>query len=159
VEATASVTDSVEREKLYLYPGQMAVSTEPTVVTTILGSCVSVCLWDPSSGLGGVNHFLLPLWAENVEDELRFGSRAVPRLVEALRRQGATASRLQAKVFGGASILNGSGAERLGTKNVAIARECLDRAGIPIVASDVLGERGRKLLFHTDDGTAFVKQL
>jgi chemotaxis protein CheD len=146
-----------QRQGVYLYPGELFASAEPTVVTTILGTCVAACLFDPRSGVGGINHFLLPV-APPGELSTRFGDVATRELIEKLQRLGAEPRRLQAKVFGG---MNGRGSwpRDLGTRNLDAALEQLDRFGVMVMARDVGGPRGRKLLFQTDDGQAWVRQL
>jgi chemotaxis protein CheD len=87
--------------------------------------------------------------------------RAVQELLNKLLELGSQKSRLQAKLFGGACVIDAfRGRENhLGTKNIQTAEELLERAGIPLVAHDVGGCKGRKVIFHTDDGTAWVRQL
>jgi chemotaxis protein CheD len=144
---------------VYLHAGQIVVAAEPTAIATILGSCVAVCLWDPEARAGGVNHFLLPHHVER-ERSPRFGNVAVPQLVEALVRAGARRGALVAKVFGGASVLGRMRqGRRLGEENVALALRLLEEARIPVLDRDVGGERGRKLVFVSDEGTAWVKLL
>jgi chemotaxis protein CheD len=129
------------------------------VVVTVLGSCVSVCLHDPVARVGGVNHFLLPHHVER-ERSARFGTVAVPELVEAVVRAGGSRQKLVAKVFGGAAILSGARlGRRLGDENAALAIHLLGEAHIPVLHADVGGARGRKLVFFTDEGTAWVRQL
>jgi len=154
-----SVPDSGTRTGIYVHPGQLVVSARPAAITTVLGSCVSVCLFDPKTRVGGLNHFLLPLHVER-EKSPRFGSVAVPMLIEELRKLGADRASLQAKVFGGGSIIAAfrrSG--QLGEENVTLALQLLSEAGIPVLDKDVGGKFGRKLIFHTDDGTAWVRSL
>jgi chemotaxis protein CheD len=150
-----------DRSKHYLHPGQLFVSHESYAVTTILGSCVSVCLWDPFTKTGGINHFLLPMDVGEDQASLRFGNFSVRELIEEVLAVGADQARLRAKLFGGACVLEAfRGRENhLGAKNVEIAREVLDAADIPVIGEDVGGNRGRKLIFHTDNGSAWVKQL
>jgi chemotaxis protein CheD len=146
---------------VYLHPGQLFVTTAPTTVTTILGSCVAVCIWDPALGIGGINHYLLPMGFKTASAGLRYGNVAIEHLLEKLERAGTLRSNLRAKVFGGACVLDamrGKG-NHLGGKNVEIARSALADAGIPIVATDVGGDRGRKLIFHPHDGNALIKLL
>lgn len=150
----------VRRATVYLHPGQLFASSTPSAVTTILGSCVAIVLWDEAAGIGGLNHYLLPLWARHGEDTLRFGNVAFERLLDDLIALGAVKGRLRAKVFGGACLLaSESNGHHLGTKNVEVARSLLADAHIPIVAEDVGGHRGRKLIVHTDTGDAWVKRL
>ena len=146
------------RERVYLHPGRSLVATEPTIVTTILGSCVSVCLWDESAHIGGLTHYLLPD-PIGPGDPARFGTTAIVDLVDHLHCIGAT--ELVAKIFGGASMNSALAAlgRDLGTRNSEVACEMLRTLGVSIVARDVGGAHGRKLLFQTDDGLAWVKVL
>jgi chemotaxis protein CheD len=144
----------------YLPPGRLIVSAEPLVVTTILGSCVSLCLWDASSGVGGVNHYLLPTGVGAESQLERYGDYANERLLQQLLALGARVSRMKAKVFGGACVLV---AFRKGSdfaeRNVRAAMEFVRGRGISLVADDVGGNRGRKLRFHTHDGTALIRYV
>lgn len=147
------------RKQVYLHAGDLFVASEPTAIVTILGSCVSVCLWDPVARVGGLNHYLLPLHVER-ERSARFGSVAIPRLVEEVVRAGADPGRLQAKAFGGASVIGAfSGGRRLGDDNGRLALESLAVMGIPVVEQDLGGTKGRKLVFHSDDGAAWIRLL
>lgn len=161
--AAGEAPDPAARYKShYLHAGQLFFDHAPTIVTTIVGSCVAVCLWDARSGIGGVNHYLLASAPGATAPLGRFGSTAIPELVERVVKLGAKRERLEAKIFGGACVmptLKSAGGGSLGARNVEIARELLSKLSIPIVASDVGGARGRKVIFHTDDGTAWVKHL
>ena len=156
--AARSTPDHGERASVYLHGGQVTVASEPTAITTVLGSCVAVCLYDPVARLGGMNHFLLPHHVER-ERSARFGTVAVPQLVDALLAAGARRPALKAKVFGGSSVLNAFRHRNLGDENVTLALRLLEEAGVELVEKDVGGSRGRKLIFHTDDGTAWVRAL
>ncbi len=146
---------------VYLHPGQVFASAEPATVTTVLGSCVSVCLFDPSAQLGGINHYLLPHWVGNGTSSPRFGNVAMETLFEGILALGARKGELRAKVFGGACVLGAfQRRERhLGEQNVDRALRFLLEAGVPVVAQDTGGQRGRKLVFRTGDGAAWLKAL
>jgi chemotaxis protein CheD len=106
-----------------------------------------------------MNHFLLPLAVER-EQSPRFGTVAVPMLVEAVVRAGASRRALVAKVFGGASVIAAiSHGRRLGEDNARLALRLLDEARIPVLDQDLGGSRGRKLVFFADEGTAWIRQL
>jgi chemotaxis protein CheD len=149
-----------DRRALYLHPGAVAVAAEPSAVTTILGSCVSVCLYDPVLRAGGANHFLLPDHGAAAPSS-RFAGEALRELLARMLALGADRRRLQAKVFGGACVVEAfrGHAEHLGTRNAAAAIRFLEAERIPVIAEDTGGQRGRKLLFHTDDGTALVRPI
>ena len=160
--AAASMGPVLEgRSKVYLLPGQLHAAAEPCQLTTILGSCVAVCLWDPKTGIGGMNHFILPAWREGEGPSLRFGDVATAELLARLLKLGSRQHDIRAKVFGGAALFRSG--ERyessLGAKNVETARTLLRNAGIPVVAEDLGGHSGRKLIFNNDDGSAWVRPV
>jgi chemotaxis protein CheD len=149
------------RKQFYLHPGKIFASAEPTAVTTILGSCVAVCLWDPAVATGGVAHFVLPRGAGDQASALRYGNVAVPQLVQRLIDLGCSIDRLRAKLFGGACVIAAFQrvGGQLGLGNAESARGLLAAAGVPVLVEDLGGRRGRKLIFQVDDGTAWVKFL
>lgn len=148
-----------DRQRIFLHLGEVFVSPTPYAVTTILGSCVSVCLWDQGRAQGGMNHYLLP--EEPIgQQSSRFGTGAIRRLLELLRSAGSRPDSLVAKLFGGASgLFQGLPPRNFGVHNVDVAERLLAEAEIPVVARDVGGHRGRKLVFHTDDGRAWVQAI
>jgi chemotaxis protein CheD len=142
----------------YLAPGRLYASAEAVQVTTILGSCVAVCLWDPDCRVGGMNHFLLP---EGAPASPRFGESAVPLLVARVLELGAARSGLRAKVFGGASVLEAfrDRSRHIGPRNVEVARAGLLAQAIPVVGEDVGGGLGRKVVFEVQTGCAWVRAI
>ncbi len=143
----------------YLPPGGLIASAQPLEVTTILGSCVSLCLWDVEAGVGGINHYLLP--AGGTDQPERYGDQANPILLQRVLNLGATASRLRAKIFGGACIVKAfrNGVTTFADRNVRVAQEFLRQQRIPLMNEDVRGERGRKLRFRTDTGSASLRYV
>jgi len=152
------VDDTADCERIYLHPGQLVVAVTPTVITTILGSCVSVCLWDQETRFGAMTHYLLPK-PMGAGDASRFGTTAIAHVIEELRRRGATNP--AAKVFGGSSMNSALAlaGRDLGTQNAAVAMAALANASIPVAAVDTGGSIGRRVVFRTDDGTAWMKYL
>jgi len=147
--------DGTSRAQRYLRGGEVFATAEPTAVTTVLGSCVAVCLFAPDAGIGGVNHYLLPTGPDLHTG--RFGVAAMRLLLERVQELGARKPELRAKVFGGAGTLGqGSGGRTLGEQNAELAVQALAAEGIPVLGGDVGGGRGRKLVFHTDTGDAWV---
>ena len=144
-----------EVRRINLVQGEYKVSNDPRVVfSTILGSCVGACIRDPEIGVGGMNHFLLP-GAEvgaDARDSERLGVHLMELLVNGLMRQGAHRDRLEAKVFGGARMMQGL--SDIGQKNTEFARRFLKYEGIRIVGGDTGGERGRRLQFWPVSGRA-----
>ena len=147
---------------VYLHPGELFAAPHPTEVTTILGSCVAVCLWDTRLRVGGINHFLLPAAPLGQVPSIRYGDRAIPALLAELTRMGSLRRHLQAKVFGGAATGPGHGASSrisLGERNAELALRLLAEEGISVLGQDLGGAFGRKVRFRTDDGMALVKLL
>lgn len=146
--------------RVYLHPGQFTVAVAPCTITTILGSCVAVALFDPVARIGGLNHFLLPR-APGKTNSLRFGDVAVPRLIDAMVECGAVQRRLQAKVIGGACVLDAyrDHPSHVGRQNVLAAVQALFEASVPVVMTDVEGKRGRRVVLHAHTGDLVVKVL
>jgi chemotaxis protein CheD len=147
--------------EVYLHPGDVYASARPAVVTTILGSCVSVCLSERGTGIGGVNHFLLAQQRAGESPSPRYGSAAIDILVNRVVALGASRQKLSAMVFGGANVLHAfqEGVRHIGLANVEMARTLLAQQGIPICAEDVGGTRGRRLVFCAQDGNVQVRRL
>jgi chemotaxis protein CheD len=150
-----------ERLRVYLHPGQVFASRAPCEVTTVLGSCVGVVLVDEARRAGGACHFLLPFEGRGDAGGARFGETAITILLDKMQELGSAKRDLIAKVFGGASMLAASRSPQgtLGEKNVEVALARLAREGIPVVASEVGGANGRKVVFFTDEGHVWVKSI
>jgi chemotaxis protein CheD len=147
----------------YLHAGEFVTCGEPSIVITILGSCVGVALYDTRTGAGGLNHFLLPRSPGNDgESSARFGNVAMPMLLDAMLARGSVQGDLQAKVFGGARVLKYRDTpphRDLGAANFDLAFEFLEAQAIRITGRDVGGRHGRKVVFHSHLGDAWVKRL
>ncbi|QIK36979.1 chemotaxis protein CheD [Caldichromatium japonicum] len=156
-------------KRYLIYPGEHFVTREPMILSTLLGSCVAVCLFDPEARVMGMNHFLLPMrHPESTEPLLaseagRYGVWAMEILVNGLLKQGARRERLRAKAFGGANVLNGHGATtnhfNIGAANALFVRDFLERDGIPLIAQDLGGVHGRQIHFHGGDYSVFMRRI
>lgn len=145
---------------VYLYPGELLATADALVVSTVLGSCVCVCLWDRATKSGGLNHFLLPHSSRDESTALRFGGPAMEALLERVLALGCDRRNLTARVFGGASQFESSSDRvSIGDQNVAVATRFLEGAGVPIVEREVGGSRGRKIVFSIASGGVRVKTL
>jgi chemotaxis protein CheD len=151
--------ETLAADKRFLYPGQMIVSREPVVITTILGSCAAVCLWDLHKGIGGMNHYLLPEGSEDSPNRLRYGNNANPALLKEILTLGCDIRNLRAKLFGGSSAFAANASQSVGTRNVQLAEEFLREANIPLVGKDVSGKHGRRLVFHSKDGVTLIRDF
>jgi len=156
-----AIDPSEKLRTVYLYPGQVFTASQPLLVSTILGSCIAVCLWDEKTRLAGINHYLLPSDPVRGQSDLRYGNIAIERLIDEMVSAGAATQRMVAKIVGGASILGSSASARqsIGDQNAAVARQALQKHGVAITAEQTGGLRGRKLLFHTGNGCAFTKEI
>ena len=152
----------IERLSRNVAPGAWAVERQRPL-STLLGSCVAVCMFDLHARVGGINHFMLPNMqrsADSEVDSLLSGDYAMEALLNALLAQGARKARIQAKAFGGGTIIETSGQSlAIGQRNARFARDWLQREGIPIVASDFLGPWSRKVLFVPSNGDAWCKRI
>ena len=162
VETPAPQVDASAPSAVYLHPAQMHVATGPCAIKTLLGSCVAVCLWDPEARVGGAVHYLLPRGRHGRGETGRYGTLAIPALISAVCALGGRPGALKAKIFGGAKVLAGlppTGGASLGDANAAVAWELLAAEKVMVVGSDLGGDRGRRVLFHVEDGAAWVWRL
>lgn len=149
-----------ELEKYYLHPSKLIVSGHPLWVSTVLGSCVAVCIHDKRLQIGGINHFMLPLWNGDGLESPRYGNVAIPRLIEELLNNGSRKKDLVAKVFGGSYVLGDRvSLFRVGERNISLALCLLEENNIPVVASSTGGDRGRKILFNTFSGEVLQQYI
>jgi chemotaxis protein CheD len=152
----------IERHARVVQPGAWLVDCEKPMAT-LLGSCVAVCLFDPLLKIGGINHFMLPEMGRNKHDDvdsMLSGDFAMEALLNALLGKGAKKVRLQAKAFGGGTIIDTHpGAISIGMRNASFAKEWLLRETIPLRSSDFLGPWSRKIIFLPFNGEAFCKRL
>jgi chemotaxis protein CheD len=145
----------------YLCPGQLVASAEPAAVTTIVASCVAVCLRDTATGVGGVCHFQLPRWLGTGPRTQSYADVAIRELVERMAALGARPETTEARLFGGACLTPQVRRryKPLGDENVEQAHAHLGELGIRVVEAAVGGSRGRKVVFRTSDGRASVSTL
>ncbi len=139
-------------KNLYVLPGRFAASKDPIELTTILGSCVSVVLFDPIKKCAGLNHYLLTKLPPGEAPSARYGECALPMLIQELEKLGASKRMLKAKVYGGGAVLSdvqiGIG---VGKRNIEFAFETLAALGIPVVEHNVGGEISRKITVNASD--------
>ncbi len=142
-------------------PGEVYATQRDMLIVTVLGSCVSACLRDPDSRVGGMNHFMLPhreAEAEGpVSESARYGAYAMEVLVNHLLALGARRDRLEAKLFGAGRIVPGM--SDIGSRNARFAVEYLEREKIPVVARDLGRGEASKVYFFPRTGRVLVKRL
>lgn len=143
-------------------PGRHAVIDEAELcVTTLLGSCVAACIRDVESGVGGLNHFLLP--GEDREDgksrSMRYGVHAMEVLINDVLKRGGRKDALEAKIFGGANVIDTASEDTIGARNGRFVQRYLKTEGIRIAATDVGGDRARRVYFFPSTGRVSVMRL
>lgn len=147
------------REVVTIMPGELYVSGGDELISTLLGSCISVCLFDANTNIGGMNHFLLPhrsVAGKTVQDDLydssRYGVHAMETLILKMQLKGADRQNLMAKVFGGGNVLSiKNSSMSVGDRNIEFTREYLKTEKIPIVGEDTGGDFSRKVLLRSGD--------
>lgn len=133
--------------------GEYATSGDPDAMfTTILGSCVAVCLHDPDLRIGGMNHFLLPAREYSSGDEVVFGLHAMELLINDLLKRGALKTRLKAKLFGGARMIEGL--SDVGARNADFARTIVRDEGLILTGESLGGTQARRIRFKPHTGEA-----
>jgi chemotaxis protein CheD len=137
-------------KSVYITQGEQAVgSADDMVISTILGSCVSICLWDPVAGVGGMNHLLLPD-AVSAGSSVSAGAVDMDILINKMMPMGAVRPRLRGKLYGGSAML--STRTDIGARNAAFGREYLKNEGIPIDEENTGGKNARRLKFWPSTG-------
>lgn len=148
--------------KTFLKPGEMHFAINPTIVSTVLGSCISVTMYDAEHRMGAICHAVLP--DELIAgDPYRYVDSSIREMLRRFQRHGIKKESLEVKLFGGADILPPGGndyrAMTVGKQNIFRANEVIKWQRLHLVASDVGGIRGRKILFHTYSGEVYLQRL
>lgn len=139
--------------KHYLYPGGIFISQQRYEITTVLGSCISICLYDTKLKFGGMNHFMLPTWNGSGLATPKYGNIANETLYNNMLMNGSLPENIIAKVFGGAEVLdNDTDMFRIGKRNIESAFTFLNKNGIFIKAFSTGGKQGRKIIFNNYTG-------
>lgn len=150
-------------EAVKILPGEYYVTSRDMALVTVLGSCVSACIYDRTAGMGGMNHFMLPDERRDsggiLGSAARYGSYAMEIMINELIKMGARRGSLEAKVFGGGNVLRGFTVSNVGQSNADFVLDYLDREGIAVVAQDLLGIYPRKVYYFPRNNRVMVKQL
>lgn len=158
--------DSFLEAKTYkILPGGWFATSRDVPLMTVLGSCVAACLWDPVSGVGGMNHYMLigegddgPQHADNPLDG-RFAADAMQMLVADIISLGGRKERLSAKVFGGGHVLQGKVISQVSDDNVHFILDYLHRQDIPLLAHDLSSHYARKIYFFPRTGRVLMRRI
>ncbi len=145
-------------------PGEYYYTDKNMLIVTVLGSCVSACIRDSVSGIGGMNHFMLPEGAKSdkdnpVSESMRYGTYAMEVLINQLLRNGARRENLEAKIFGGGNVLRSFTTNNVGDRNAAFVKRYLQDEGVRVTGEDLLDIYPRKVYFFPKTGKVLVKKL
>lgn len=149
-----------------ILPGEFYVTTHGEMIGTVLGSCISACVRDKKLGIGGMNHFMLPLQTEHSTEQwgsdantsaTRYGNWAMEYLLNTLYKLGATKQNLEVKLFGGGQVL--ASMTDIGQRNILFAYDFLRKEGLDVIASDVGDIYSRKILYFPDTGAVKVRRI
>ncbi len=159
--------NSFNRNVVTIYPGEYYVSKGPELISTILGSCVAIVLFDPQNQIGGMNHFMLATNKDKTKDAKRngpigrFGEYAIDLLLKDMEKAGADRRNLQAKIFGGSNVFNlpETAREQVGTQNIKFAKNYLQKLNIPILAEELGGVPSRKIVFDPATFKVLLKRI
>jgi len=148
-------------EAVKLLPGEYFSTDRDIVLVTVLGSCVAACIRDRTSGIGGMNHFMLPHGdsSDPMSRSARYGAFAMEVLINQLLRMGARREALEAKIFGGGAVIPGLTALNVGESNSAFVREYLLNERITVVGHDLNGDEPRKVYYFPRSGRALVRMI
>lgn len=160
--STSSYFDRIfDTKAVKILPGQYHATDDGTILTTVLGSCVSVCLYDTFNGVGGMNHYMLPgdpgKQSKSGSGSARYGTHAMKLLLEHVIQLGANHANMEAKVFGAGKVMDGMC--DVGRQNADFAMRYLKDLNIRISAVDVGDTCPRKIYFSPNSGQVFVKRI
>tara|TARA_R110001592_G_scaffold38315_2_gene126473 strand:- start:14414 stop:15052 length:639 start_codon:yes stop_codon:yes gene_type:complete len=148
-----------------IMPGEFYVSKTGEMIVTVLGSCISACIRDVQLGIGGMNHFMLPMqgeysseqWGNSVSSASRYGNWAMEFLINEILKLGGTRRNLEIKVFGGGRVL--SNMTDIGERNIAYVKKYIYEENFELAACDVGDIYPRKVLYFPDTGSVKVRKL
>jgi len=149
-----------------ILPGEYYVSMHGELIGTVLGSCISACIRDVKMGIGGMNHFMLPIGDEeehagktHLTSATRYGNFAMEMLINEILKAGGNRKNLEVKLFGGGRVLSSMSKMDIGKKNIKFVHEYLKDENLKIVSEDMGDIYPRKVLFFADTGKVRVKKL
>ena len=154
-----------QKDIVTIHPGEYYSTDEDIYIATVLGSCISIALFDPTLKMGGLNHFMLPkstrAEAVPMTDEGRFGNFAMELLINDMLKKGCKHENLRAKVFGGGNVLDSSSSKMnmTGINNINFALTYLETEHIPILVNDTGGIFPRKIYFHPQTSKVYLKRI
>ncbi len=169
---------------IYLKPGEIHISSEPSMVTTVLGSCVSVTMFSRRHGTGAICHIMLPKCRcknncdndcmkciydshggcrRDCADALRYADCSIGKMLTEFKTRGIRPEDIETKMFGGSDMIaltKGTNSTiNVGKQNIDAALQGIEEEGLKLTTYDVGGSYGRKIIFHTHTGEVFLKRI
>jgi len=142
----------------FLHTGYLFVTPEPTIISTVLGSCVSVCLYDKKLEIGGMANIQLPYVKDKKKATSRYGNIAIPLLIRTFIKQGSNLKHMEAIILGGACNFAISSID-IGIKNISVIKKIILQNKINIASEDIGGKKGRKVIFNTQTNETVVMKV
>ncbi len=150
----------MNEKRLFLLPGELHVSKEPYLLATLLGSCVTVCLYNKKKNFGGMNHFMLPNRPSESNHDPKYGDFSIRAMIRIMKKIDPDLKNLQAMVFGGGAVTESLvGSVNIGDNNIVVAKKILEEYKIPITREETGGKNGRKLHYQTWDNSIKVRTI
>ena len=144
------MSETIGNELTYLLPGELIVTAGAMKISTVLGSCVAVCLYDPEYKIAGMNHYMFPINKTNDTDRLRYGDTSFEDMYNQMIRMGARKNNLISRVYGGSTMFLYTGPSfNIGQQNIDLAVRILNEYQIPVKSMETGGRTGRKIVFDT----------
>lgn len=164
VSTTLYFDRTFDCEAAKISPGEYYFTNKDMLIVTVLGSCVSACIRDSKTGIGGMNHFMLPDGGSGdrdspVSESMRYGTYAMEVLINQLLKNGARRENLEAKIFGGGNVLRSFTTTNVGDRNAAFVKKFLKEEGIRVTGEDLLDIYPRKVYYFPKTGKVLVKKL
>ncbi|MFK7794153.1 MAG: chemoreceptor glutamine deamidase CheD [Gammaproteobacteria bacterium] len=153
---------SLKTYMVKISPGDYYITDQDEVITTVLGSCISACIRDVRMGIGGMNHFMIPIKCPHTSHpeqdmDTRYGTYAMEHLINDIYKHGGTRKNLEIKLFGAGNVLVGSG--NVGAKNIKFVRDFIHTEGYKIASENLGGDNPRKINYSPITGKVMMKKL
>ncbi len=154
--------NALKSDVVKISPGDCYITDQDEVITTVLGSCISACIRDVRMGIGGMNHFMIPIKCPHTSNpeqdmDMRYGTYAMERLINDIYKYGGMRKNLEIKLFGAGNVLAGSG--NVGEKNIKFVRDFIHIEGYKITSENLGGDNPRKINYSPMTGRVMMKKL
>lgn len=149
----------MEKKKIFVLPGEIAVTKQPTVIATLLGSCVAVCLYNTKGQYGGMNHYMLPTGTDHSMMG-KYGEYSTEKLIQSMLKADPVVGNLNAMVYGGGAVVGhlNTGFD-IGKRNIEVAIEILKKYNIRVTERQTGGDSGRKIFFDNYTGEVEMRMI